>query len=76
MTKEKSLFFFFFSSHTLFLCLTAKEKPSLSHTLIIYLQGNNTLLPPLQLSFLLLFLFQVTLLGYLLEGSNTLVSPL
>ena len=51
MTKEKSLCFcfflffcFFFSSHILSLCLTAKEKHSsfslLSHTL--YLEGCNT----------------------------------
>ena len=53
MTKEKSLCFcfflffcFFFSSHILSLCLTAKEKHSsfslLSYTLIIYLEGCNT----------------------------------
>ena len=45
-------------------CLTDKEKSHffslLSHTLIIYLEGGNTLL-----SSLLLSLFHVALLGYL-----------
>ena len=46
--KEKTLFFFFALTQTLSLCLTAKEKPFLLlHTLIIYLEGNNTLLSPL-----------------------------
>ena len=75
MTKEKYLLFFY-GSNTLSLCLTVKEKHLLSHTLVICLEGGNTLLPPLQLSFIFLSLFQVTLVGYLLEGGSTLLSPL
>ena len=76
LTAKEKYLLFFFGSHTLSLCLMAKEKHLLSHTLVICLKCGNTLLPPLQLSFILLSLFQVTLISYLLEGGNILFSPL
>ena len=88
--KEK-ISYFSLLSHTLSLCLTAKDKKKFlcSHTLIIYLEGSNHLLSPpwisswrrqpFTLSSLDIFLKAATLcsllLGNLLKGGNTLLSP-
>ena len=79
LKKNLSLFFFFLFSHTLSLCLTAKEKSSyfslLLHTLVSSRRLQHFALSSLQAISSKAATLYSFLLNYLLESGNTLLSP-